>query len=65
MDTKKYTPKYFHDNMPEWKRVKDPFLSRIFYRPVSFLLASLCAKMGVGANAVSYWSAVVAIVACT
>ena len=64
MNRKEYTPKYFHDNMPEWKRIKDPFLSRIFYRPVSFLLASLCAKMGVGANAVSYWSAAVAIAAC-
>lgn len=64
METKKYTAKYFRDNMPEWKRIKDPILTRIFYRPVSFLLASLCARFGIGANAVSYCSAVVAIAAC-
>lgn len=50
--------------MPEWKRIKDPILTRFFYRPVSFVLASFCAKLGIGANAVSYWSALLAIIAC-
>lgn len=64
METKNYTAKYFHDCMPEWKRIKDPILTRIFYRPVSFVLASFCTKCGIGANAVSYWSALVSIIAC-
>ncbi|EGP5048111.1 hypothetical protein E4K24_000367 [Enterococcus faecium] len=59
-----YTAKYFRDGMPEWKRKKDPILSRIFYRPVSFLTASWCAKVGISANTVSYFSGVFAIIAC-
>lgn len=60
----KFTTKYFYDSMPEWKRVKDPFLSRIFYRPLSFLCASICANRGITANTVSYASVIVAIFAC-
>lgn len=58
----KYSPKYFKDNMPEWKRKKDPILSRLFYRPMAFVFASICARLGVNANDVSYFSAVVAVV---
>lgn len=59
-----YSPKYFRDNMPEWKRKKDPILSRIFYRPVAFVTASICANLGINANTVSYLSGILAIVAC-
>ncbi len=60
----KYTTKYFYHSMPEWKRIKDPILTRLFYRPVSFFLASVCANLGISANTVSFSSAFVAIVAC-
>lgn len=64
METKDYSTKYFHDSLPEWKRKKDPILSRWFYRPVSFFLASVCARNGISANTVSYSSTVLAVVAC-
>ena len=50
--------------MPDWKREKDPILSRIFYRRVSFGVAAIVANMGISANAVSYFSAIVGIIAC-
>lgn len=59
----KYTPKFFYDNLPEWKRKKDPILSRILYRPLSFVTASLFSSIGISANMVSYFSAIVAIIA--
>lgn len=64
MKEKKYTVKYFKENLPEWKRKKDPITSRIFYRPVSFVVASLVAKLGINANDVSYFSVLIAIIAC-
>lgn len=60
----KYTAKYFKENMPEWKRKKDPILSRIFYRKVAFGVAAVAANVGISANAVSYFSAIVGVVAC-
>lgn len=60
----KYTPKFFYDHLPDWKRKKDPILSRIVYRPLSFVTASLFSSIGISANMVSYFSAVVAIFAC-
>lgn len=62
---KKYTPKFFKDNLPEWKRKKDPILSRIFYRPFSFITASICSNLGISANTVSYFSILIALLACT
>ena len=64
MKKEKYSYKYFKEGMPEWKRIKDPFTSRIFYRPISFFLASLAAKMKISANTISYFSAVIAILSC-
>ena len=61
---KKYTPKYFKDNLPEWKRIKDSVTSRIFYRPVSFVTASIAANLKIDANTVSYFSILIAIMAC-
>lgn len=63
-DRSKYTVKYFKENLPEWKRKKDPFVLKHFTRPLSFVGASFCAKRGVSANTVSYVSGIVALVAC-
>lgn len=60
----KYTAKFFKDNMPEWKRKKDPPLSRIFYRKVAFHCAAFAANRGFTANGVSYFSMYVGILAC-
>ena len=60
----KYTAKYFKDEMPEWKRKKDPILSRLFYRRVAFGTAAIAANIGISANTVSYFSAIVGVVAC-
>lgn len=64
MGKQDYSIKYFYNSLPAWKRKKDPILSRIFYRPLSFVGASLCAKLGISANTVSYISTIEAIVAC-
>lgn len=64
MGQNNYSPKYFYDSLPEWKRKKDPILSRFFYRPVSFVCASACVKLGVSANTVSYFSGLLAVIAC-
>lgn len=61
---KKYSPKYFKEGLPEWKRIKDPFTSRIFYRPLSFVTSSLCANLGISANTISYFSILIAIISC-
>jgi hypothetical protein len=58
----KYTPKFFKDSMPEWKRKKDPLICRCFYRPISFAVSALCTNLGISANSVSYFSAGVAII---
>lgn len=60
----RFPPRYFREGLPEWKRRKDPILSRFVYRPVSFLLSSLFCEAGLSANVVSYLSALVALVAC-
>lgn len=60
----KYTPKYFRDNMPEWKRRKDPTTCRFFYRPLSFYCSSFCANHSINANTVSYFSGWLALAAC-
>lgn len=60
----KYNAKYFKEGMPEWKRKKDPILSRIFYRRVAFSVAAFAANRKISANTVSYFSAVIGIIAC-
>lgn len=64
MENKKYTTKYMYDTMPEWKRKKDPFLTRLIYRPISFFFSALCANHNITANQVSFVSAFVAIASC-
>lgn len=60
----RYTAKYFRDNLPEWKRKRDPLTVRFLYRPISFHTASFCANRKIGANKVSNFSTIVAIIAC-
>lgn len=60
----KYTPGFFRETMPEWKRRKDPPLSRLFYRRAGFACAALFANLGVSANAVSYISLLVGAAGC-
>lgn len=59
-----YTIKYFRDNLPEWKRKKDPFVLKHVIRPLSFVGASFCARLGIQANTVSYISGIVGLIAC-
>lgn len=60
----KYNAKYFKENLPEWKRKKDPILSKFFYRKVSFFVSGFFANRGTGANTVSNISTVIGIIAC-
>lgn len=60
-----YSAKYFRESLPEWKRKKDPILSKVFYRPVSFYVASIATKLNISANEISYFSTGLAIVACS
>ena len=56
-----YTPKFFYDNLPSWKKKKDSLIVNIFYRPLSFLTSSLCANCKVKANVVTVFSVFVGI----
>lgn len=64
MERKDYTVKFFYESLPEWKRKIDSKPVRLFYRPMSFVLASICAKNGIHANTVSYMSAIIGIIGC-
>lgn len=59
----KYSPMFFYISMPEWKRKKDPPLTKIFYRPLSFVVSSLLASVGISANSISYFNVFIAIAA--
>lgn len=61
---KKYSAKYFRENIPEWKWKKETFLGGIFYRRVSFWTAAVAANHGISANTVSYASGIVALIGC-
>jgi phosphatidylglycerophosphate synthase len=61
----KYTAKFFRKSMPEWKRKKDPILTRWFYRPLSFYGSAFCANRNISANTVSFFSAIIAVLACS
>ena len=60
----KYSYMFFKNGLPEWKRKKDTILVKLFYRPVSFYLASFAASLHISANTVSYFSALIAIISC-
>lgn len=59
----KYTAKYFYDNMPKWKRIKDTFYCRFLLRPLSFYISSFFANIGITANTASYLNVFIAIFA--
>lgn len=54
----------FRESFPEWKRKKDSFLLRYFYRPISFYGASVANRLGLTSNQVSFLSLIVAVLAC-
>ena len=60
-----YTAQFFRDNLPAWKRRKDPIMVKIFCRPVSFYISSFCANHGISANSVSIFSTFIGILACS
>ena len=45
-----YSIRFFYDSLPAWKRKIDSIPVRVFYRPASFVTASVFTKMGVSAN---------------
>lgn len=59
----KYTPKFFYDTMPEWKRKKDPLIARIIHRPISFVFSSVFVEIGFTPNQVSFISLIIAFIA--
>jgi len=59
-----YSIRYFYDSLPDWKKKIDSKPVRFFYRPASFWIASICAKNGIQANTVSYFSALIGIIGC-
>lgn len=61
---KKYRAKDFRESTPEWKRKKETFIGKILYRPLSYVISSVLANMGIKANSVSYFSMFVSIVGC-
>ena len=64
MNNKKYTIRFFKETLPEWKRKKDSFVLKLFFRPLSFVTSSIAANLNITANTVSYFSILLAIVAC-
>lgn len=60
----KYTPRFFYDTMPEWKRKKDSVVARYFHRPVSFVFSSVFTEIGLTPNQVSFISLIIAVLAC-
>lgn len=59
-----YSIRFFYDSLPAWKRKIDSIPVRVFYRPASFVTASVFTKMGVSANTVSYISGIIGIIGC-
>ena len=49
----KYNGSYFKDNMPLWKRKKDPLFVKLIYRPLSFGVSAFFANRGIKANIVT------------
>lgn len=64
MCKKNYSAAFFRENLPEWKKKKDPIILRYFFRPISFYSASFCANRGIHANTVSLFSSIIAVISC-
>lgn len=58
----KYSPKFFKETMPEWKKKKDTFISRYIHRPISFYFSSIFVEIGMTANQVSFVALLIAII---
>jgi len=61
----RYPPSHFAQCTTKEKRRKDSLLGQIFYRPLSFVSSSICAELGITANAVSFFSWLLAIAIIT
>ena len=59
-----YSPKFFKDTMPEWKRKKDPIVARFIHRPISFVFSSIFVEMKMTPNQVSFISLIIAAISC-
>lgn len=64
MNNKNFTASFFRERLPDWKKKRDPLMVHFVYRPVSFFTASFCANHGIGANSVSNFSTIIAVIAC-
>ncbi len=62
--SKEYNVEYFREQLPEWKRKRDPIMVRFLYRPISFYTSVFCADRGIQANSVSIFSAVIGLTGC-
>ena len=60
----KYSPKFFKETMPEWKRKKDPIIAQVVHRPVSFIFSSVFSEIGLTPNQVSFISLILAFATC-
>ena len=61
----KVNAKTFKNSFPEWKRKKDSFLVRHFFRPISFYTAAILSNIGLSANQVSLISLPVGIISAS
>ncbi len=59
----RYSPKYFRDNLPEYKKKEASVAARFFYREASFYFSALFYKMGLTANRVSFLGTILAFAA--
>lgn len=59
----KYDPIFFKNNMPEWKKAKDPITVKFFYRPVSFYLSAVCVQLNISANTITMLSLIITTLA--
>lgn len=57
-----YSPKFFKDTMPKWKKKKDPIIARFIHRPISFVFSSIFVEMGLTPNQVSFISLIIAFI---
>lgn len=60
----RYSPKFFRDTMPDWKRKKDPIIARIFHRPISYVFSSIFCEIGLTPNQVSFISLIISFLTC-
>ena len=57
----RYNSSFFRENMPLWKRQKDPLFVKLIYRPLSFGVSAFFANLRVKANIVTIISLIPAV----